>query len=238
MKTLKTLDFQLKIGNQKSNKELIDYCYNLRLKTKHITKYIENNCLKELKYKTEKITGIVITFIYGYDDKEWSNYDIPFVTHSKCIGIFIRFDKKKYDSLKTDDEFREFIYEYMTNAFDKIETKFEIPSSEILSSYNEFKEKKFIYEWLSKKKSDRARKLLAELHCTINIDRFILTLKVFQNKEIVYNNIILETNPDEYSYTHKVKNLIIEEEFIKVLGTGDKITFSLPLKGNVLKLVI
>jgi len=234
MKTVTNFDFQLKIDSETNRNQIIEYCYNLRLKTKHITNYIELNCLKELKFKTEEFGGIVITLMYGYDDNKWSNYDSPFITHSKSVGIYIRFDKKRYDSLKTDNEFREFIYEYIIDAFKKIETKYKIPSSEMLASYNELKEKNFVNEWLSKKKTDRSRKLLAELHCAVTIDKFILTLKVYQNKEEVYNKAILETVPDQLVYGNKMKKIVIEDEAIQILGIGDKVTFSLPLN-SVLK---
>ncbi|WP_452229058.1 hypothetical protein [Lacinutrix sp. MEBiC02404] len=234
MKTLTNLDFQLKIDSEINRDQIIEYCYNLRLKSKHITNYIELNCLKQLKFKTEEFRGIVISLMHGYDDKKWSNYDNPFITPSTSIGIYIRFDKKKYDSLKTDNEFRDFIYEYMVESFKKIETKYEIPSTEMLASYEELKSKNFINERLSIKKSDRTRKLLAELHSSVTIDKFILTLKVYQDKKEVYNKIVLETVPDTLVYANKMKKLVIEETAIKVLGIGDKVTFSLPLE-DILK---
>ncbi|WP_452227753.1 MULTISPECIES: hypothetical protein [unclassified Lacinutrix] len=245
MKTLKHLDFQLqidsdslKIDNEKNKEKIVDdcydYCYNLKLKTKHICNYIERTCLKKLKFEVKDYNGIVITFLHGYPEEKMSNIDESYITLSKCVGIFIRFDKAKYDSLKTDNEFREFIYEYMVDTFKKIEAKYEIPSSEMLASYKELKEKNFVNEWLGKKKTDTTRKLLAELHCAVTIDKFILTLKLYQDKVEIYNNVILETVPDEYRYAHRVKKLVIEQDAIKVLGTRDKITFSLPLK-DILK---
>ncbi len=228
MKILKTIEFQLQIFSKVSDKKLTRYCYNFLLQTKHICNYIERICLKKLQCKTEKANGIVITFFYGYSDEQMSDCDIPYLVNNN-IAINMLFDKKRYDKLKTDDELREFIYEYMVDAFKKIEIEFDIPSVEMLNSYDELKEKNFVNEWLWKRKTDRTRKLLAEIHCAITIDRCILILKVFQNKTEIYNNIILETTPDEYSYVHKVKKISIEEQFIKVLGTGDKITFSLPL---------
>jgi len=229
MKTLKTFYFQLKLEN-KNTQKLVDYCYNFRLKTKHITNYIELNCLKSLKYKTEEFQGIGIDFMHGYDDTKWSNYNNARITPSKSVGIFLRFDKERYDTLKTDDEFREFIYEYMVDAFEKIETKYQIPSSEMLASYNELKEKNFVNERLITKKTDRTRKLLTELHCAVTIEKYVLSLKVFRDKQEVYNQVILETVPDEYAYANKVKKLVIEQDEIKVLGTGDKLTFSLHVK--------
>jgi len=228
MKTLTNLVFQLK-WDIKKTQEQTDYCYKLKLKTKHITNYIELNCLKQLKFKSEEFSAIVIDFMHGYDDNKWSNYDDPYITFNKSIGIFIRFDKEKYDSLKTDNEFRKFIYSYMVDAFKKIETKYIIPTSEILTCYQELKEKDFVNERLIIKKTDKTRKLLAELHCEVTIDKFILTLKVYHDKKEVYNKVVLETEPDEYAYAHKIKKLVIEKEAIKVLGTGDEITFSLPL---------
>lgn len=232
MKTIKTLDFQLKWD--KAGKEVVDYCYQVRLKSTHISSYIERNCLRELKMKSEEYSGIIITLMHGYDDEKWSNYDNAFISPTKCVSIYISLDKDKYDSLKTDNDFREFIYNTMVYAFERIETKYPIPSKEILASYTEFKENNFINEWLTKKKTDRKRKLLAELHCKLTMNKFILILKVFQNKEEIYNKEILETDSNIYSYGYSVRKLIIEQDKILVLGARDKVTYSLLLK-NILE---
>jgi len=228
MKTIKALDFQL--NWDKAGKEVIDYCYQVRLKSTHISNYIERTCLRELKIKTEEYSGIIITLMHGYDDDKWSNYDNPFISPTKCASIYIRLDKEKYDSLKTDNDFREFIKNTMVYAFKKIEIKYPIPSKEILASYDEFKEKNFINEWLAKKKTDRKRKLIAELHCKLTMDKFILTLKVSQNKKEIYDEKILKTDSNIYSYGYSVRKLVIDQDKIKVLGVRDKVTFSLSLK--------
>ena len=233
MKNLKNLDFQLQIDSEKSDAELIKYCYGLLLKTKHICNYIERNCLKDLKFKTEGYSGIVITFVYGYPEEKMTDCDEPFITFNKALGINIRFDKRRYDSLKTNNEFREFIRESMKSTFRKIETKYKIPSLEILNSYDKLKEEKFINEWQIKKKTDRTRKLLIELHGSLTINKFILNLKIFQYKKEIYNNIILETVPDEYVYANKFREIVIEEKAVKIFDSANNITFSLSLE-NIL----
>jgi hypothetical protein len=230
MKTLTNFNFQLQIDDEPSSKKLIDYCYKLRLKTKHITNYIELNCLKDLKFQSEDFGAIVIDLMHGYNDNEWSNYDNPEISFNKSVAVFKRFDKKRYDSLKTDDEFRALIYEYMVDAFKNIETKYKFPTKEILASYDELKNKNFINERIILKKSDKAKKIDAELHAAVTIDNFILTLKVYHDKKEIYNKKVFKTDPDELSYINKVKKLSIFDNSINILGTGDKVTFSLPLK--------
>ncbi len=232
MKTIKTLDFQLKWD--KAGKDIVDYCYQVRLKSTHISNYIERNCLRELKFQTEEYSGIIITLHYGYPEEKMTDCDEPFISLTKCVSLNMILDKEKYDAIKSDNDFREFIYDTMVYAFKKIEVKYPIPSKEILASYNELKNKKFINEWIAIKKTDRKRKLVAELYCTLTIDRFILTLKIYQDKQEIYNKVILETDSDVYAYGYSVRNLVIEKNEILVLGVGDKITFSLDLK-NILK---
>ena len=232
MKTIKTLDFQL--NWDKAGKEIVDYCYQVRLKSTHISNYIERTCLRELKIKSEEYSGIIITLMHGYDDAKWSNYDNPFISPTKCVSIYIRLDKENYDAIKTDNDFREFIRQTMEYAFEKIEVKYPIPSKNILASYNDFKEKNFINEWLSKKKTDRKRKLLAEVYCKITTTKFILTLKVIQDKKEIYCKEIFKTDSNIYSYGYSLRKVVIEQDKILVLGARDKVTFSLPLKDILL----
>lgn len=209
------------------DQEAINYRYSFNLKTFHICNYIERNCLKSLKFNSDKFQAIGFDLRYGYEEK-YMNIE-PHISSNKSLAIVSVFDKTKYDNLKTDNEFRSFCYDYMIKSFEKIEGIYEIPKAEILASYKELEENNFVNKWFSTKKTDKTRKLLAELHCEVTIDKFILTLKVYHDKKEVYNKVVLETEPDEYAYAHKIKKLVIEKEAIKVLGKRDEITFSLPL---------
>ncbi len=223
---LKNIFYNLTIDLKKQ--EAIDYRYSFRLKSFHICNYIERNCLKQLKFESDKFQAIGFDLRYGYEEK-YMNVE-PFISPNKSLAIVSIFDKLRYDNLKTDNEFREYYHDYMQKSFERVKNTYEIPIDKIIASYKELEENNFVNKWLAYKKNDKTRKVLAELYYEVTIDKFILTLKVFHDKKEVYNQVILETEPDEFAYANQIKKLVIEQETINILGIGDKIAFSLPLK--------
>jgi len=217
----KTIDFHLY-----TNYSNVDYSYAVKLKTKHICNYIERNCLKPLKFQTKDNQGIIISFRHGYNDATDSTFE-PKISPTNRVSCTLAFDKEKYDRLKTDNDYREFCLESLLQAFETAKGKYEIPTTEILESFEELRQNNFVNEWLHKKKAVKTKKILVELHCAMTIDQFQLTLKVSQNNKEIYKKVILETDPDEFAFQYKLGDILVDDEAIIITTKTKKELYKL-----------
>jgi len=219
----RSIDFHLR-----SEENNIAYNYDLKKKSRHIFNYIERNCLKQLKFETINYSGIIIDLRYGYEDRFIYNIE-PSLSPTKCIVCVLPFNKSKYDNLKTDDEFRYFFYECLLEAFKQVNGKFIIPEKEILDSYQALKCNDFLNEWLHKKKIDKKRKIEVKLICILAIDKFQLRFIVTLTDEVVFDEIVLETEADEVAFYWQFKDILIEETKIIITKkyAGNLLEYSL-----------
>ncbi len=215
---LKNIGIQLQIDG--GNKETISYCYSFKKKSRHIFNYIERNCLQQLKFESEEFKAIAISLRYGYENR-FMNVE-PEISSNKSLHIVLPFDKNEYDTINNNESYRELLYKYILMAFEKAQSKYIFPSSEILESYKELENKKFVNEWIFKKKIDKTRKITAELHCSLTIEKFELSLKVKEDKKGIYDEIILETDPDEIAFEYRFKDIIIEKDKIIITDKRKK----------------
>ncbi|WP_452229602.1 hypothetical protein [Lacinutrix sp. MEBiC02404] len=213
---LNNIDIQLRLNPGDTS-----YQYLLKKRTRHILNYIERNCLKPLKFDSTEYRNIVITLKHGFEEK-YMNLE-PYISSNKSLVIELDFKKERYDNLSTNNEFREFFHQILITAFKKAETKYVIPSTEILESYEELKENKFINNWIFKKKSNKNINLLVELNCNLTISKFELSLIIIRDKKEIYNKIILETDPDELAFEYRFKDIIIEDDKVIIIDKRKKI---------------
>jgi len=219
----KQIDIFLRIENA------VEYAYSLKKKSRHILNYIERNCLKPLKFESDGFIGIIIDLRYGFEDKFM--YDVPvFLSETKCLVDVIPFDKIKYDSLKKDDEFREFFHDCLVKSITDIEKNYKIPGKEILNCYQDLKKNNFVNEWVHQKKSDKKKGVLIELVCLLTIDKFQLTLRVTKEAKEIFSKVILEKDPDEIAFEYELGDILIEDDKITVTKKRKDVLVKIPYK--------
>ncbi|NMA74917.1 MAG: hypothetical protein GX963_12335 [Bacteroidales bacterium] len=119
-------------------------------------------------------------------------------------------------SLVTDDEFRSFFYQSIIDGLNQIKNSYNIPFDKILQSLDNFKKNEFINEWIFKKKRSKKPNCEAMLICNLSIEKFRLKLIVLKDNQIIFDKIILETDPDEIAYEYRFNDLVIKEDKIIV----------------------
>ena len=73
----------------------------------------------------------------------------------------------------------------------------------------------------------RGVRLQASLLCSLDTEKFVLTLKAEKEGATVFEEPILETKPDEIIFAHQFKEVVLEGETIVVKSKFGKPTFSL-----------
>jgi hypothetical protein len=131
-----------------------------------------------------------------------------------CVSI--PFDQVKYDSLPKE-ELPDFFIEMYREGILKASQTHEIPVAFLVTKLAEFKENNYLNEWEFKSKLFKEIGIRAILFCRMTMDFFSLTLILKKKDEIVLSKEILNTLPDEIIYHWQFKEIVLEENEIKVL---------------------
>jgi hypothetical protein len=91
-----------------------------------------------------------------------------------------------------------------------------IPIEEILAGIEKFKSEGMRNEWLFKSRTFREHSLKASLLCTLTMEEFSLRLQVERRKELVFNDVVIRTDPDEIAFEPQFKDIKIADNHLVV----------------------
>jgi hypothetical protein len=199
----------------------VTYSYEVKKRVKHITNYINRNCLSTIKFKSDFFNIVVIYLI----EKETIS---PYIVNNGLV-IPISFNKSEYNTFCTDIQYRNFYYECIWEAFSIVQSKYELPVNDIFHSLLVFKEMNYKNEWIHKEKVDKKKSITAILYCSLTIENFKLRLYINIKGEDVFNDIVLITDPDEVAFDYRFNDIIFVDNNIIVTSktTKNLLEFSL-----------
>ena len=193
-----------------SDKESIDYIYGFKTKCRHVLNFIERTCLNTLKWPTDGFNALGVVL----SDKPDDTYIINF---SKVLVVTLPFNKKEIDGLDTNSKLFNFVFRTFKIVLEKEYKKYNLPKTEILESFDEFKDLGYKNEWIFTKKKLKDIGTV-ELHCSLTIDKFELTVLVYHETEIIFKEVILKTDPDELAFESRFKNIEVGAHSFKVFS--------------------
>jgi len=127
----------------------------------------------------------------------------------------VHFDQTRYDSLKPG-EHHEFFISMLVEGLEKAAKSFTIPLKEILGFIEDFREGSYKNEWVHQTKLLRGTGLRASLLCSMDSERFQLTLKLERKGATVFEKVILTEMPDETCFAHQFKDVVLKGRKILV----------------------
>lgn len=197
----------IRIDIPKINQDTIKYTYKFKTNSRHICNYLERECLKKLKYQTEGYNRVVISLVE-------SEVRETYINSSKCLCVSLPFDRDVYDALQGVEEARQYILGKLKGGLEKAEPF--LPERELSESLKNLEKQGFINKWLFKKKLERNRNLRVELHCSLDIKGFYLTLKVSRKGDEIFSKQILATDADELAYDYRFKDIVFAEDKLTI----------------------
>lgn len=173
--------------------------------------------LKKLRFKQDSYNRIVIS---ASSKKQAEMAEINPVNN---LIIDSSFDVNRYRSLKTDEEFNEYFIELYTEGFNNIEKKMDVPlpKKELFQWMKEYRNGDYKNVWEFKKRLFREVGIRAVLDCEMTLEEFNLTLRLYSstnNKELLFEKVILTTPPDEIMFHHQFKDVILDGTTLKVIS--------------------
>ena len=153
---------------------------------------------------------------------------IPNKVLENVLRVSILFDQVKYDSLSKVG-LPDFFVELYKEGITKASQTHKIPAEFLLTKLKELKVSNYLNEWEFKSKSFKEIGLKATLICKMTMDFFSLTLVLKKKNEVIFTKEILKTLPDEIMYHWQFKEIVLEDNEIKVLDEFKKPIYSLDL---------
>lgn len=185
--------------------------------TRYMCNFLERK-LKKLKFKSEGFSKICVQGNPG--PKE----ECPIVSENAAVPT-VSFDSDKYLSLSKEG-LHKYFFEMLNEGMGKCSRYHNFPLNELIASLEEFRTGGYVNHWVHKSKNLRGLDLKSVLHCELNMDEFSLFLKLEKKGQVIFEEKILETKPDELIFAHKFKEVKFDSESIVVLDRFGGTVFS------------
>ncbi len=189
-------------------------------RTRYICNFLERR-IKTLKYHTDGFSKICV------QGKHFPEEACPVIPEN-AVAPSVKFNQERYRMLGPD-EHHEFFIKMLLEGFEKCARYHPIPLAEMKEEIENFRSGGYKNNWIHQSKLLRPAGLRASLLCSLDTERFVLTLKLERRDETVFMEPILETKPDEIIFEHRFKELTLADDSVIVKNKfGEKI-FSLEL---------
>ena len=189
-------------------------------RTRYVCNFLERR-LHALKYHAEGFSKICV------QGRHQPLASCPIVSENAVLPT-VAFDPERYRALGPGEE-PEFFLAMLSEGLERCARDHAIPIAELTAALDEFRRGGFRNEWTHQKKQLRPIGLQASLLCSLDADRFRLTLELERRGATVFEQLILETEPDEIVFAHRFQQVALEDGAIVVKGKFDKTLFSLPV---------
>ncbi len=152
---------------------------------------------------------------------------VKIVKGSNAISSPVLFQIDHYEKLNNDDR-HEFYLSMIERGLNTVSLHHPIPTPELTKAIDLFRNFGYKNEWTHQTKYYREDGLRASLLCRLTPDSFSLTLNVTQGREIIFENTILETKPDELIFADQFKSLERHKDSIIVRDKFGNIFYQTP----------
>jgi hypothetical protein len=194
-------------------------------RTRYICNFLEKR-LKPLKYQADGFSKICV------QGKHVPEEACPIISENAVVPS-VMFDQERYQMLDTD-EHHEFFIGMLCEGIEKCARNHHIPLAAMMEAIEDFRRGGYKNEWIYQTKLLRPAGLRASLLCSLDTDRFVLTLQLERKGETIFMEPILETKPDEIIFEHRFKEVALADDSVVVKNKFGENIFSLELNALVL----
>lgn len=200
----------VKEKNEKLREKESLFTSNFSFKIMSLCEYINRAVLKPLKFKTT-FSSIVIQLS---DEIEKNIY----INSSNVLVKDILFSRKEIELLQEKSDYNEFFIETLTSGLKKTNDTVKIPLDELLLGMEEFRKNGYENKWTFKTRQSRELGIKCRLNCELTLENFHLNLQIEKKgKKIIFDKEILKTDPDSLAYHYKFKDIVFDDDYIKVV---------------------
>ena len=197
-----------------------DYSSDFQFRSRYVCNFVRRQIVP-VRFKTGGFGSIVVEGC-----REPTN-ECP-IRGEKVLSATVAFDQQEYESL-AQGEHHEFFIGMLLEGLEKCSQHHEIPLKELQSAIEEFRSGGYKNEWVHQSKLLRGSGLRGILLCKMDSERFTLYLRLERKGKVVFEEQILETEPDETIFAHEFKEVVLKNNKIVVEDKFGDPTFSMSL---------
>jgi hypothetical protein len=143
----------------------------------------------------------------------------------------VGFSSADYAALRPGEE-HEFFIAMIAEGIERCAQEHSIPVAELMTTLEEFRRGGYRNEWTHQRKLLRPVGMHASLLCSLDTERFLLVLKLERKGVTVFEQQILETQPDEIMFSHRFKEVVLEGDAVVVKDRFGRVLFSMPVPAS------
>lgn len=193
-------------------------------RTRYVCNFLERR-LRPMKYHVDGFSKVCV------QGRHQPLETCPIVGEHAALPT-VAFDQARYESLRPGEE-HEFFIAMIVQGLDRCAQHHQIPIAALKDALDEFRRGGYRNEWTHQTKLLRQVGLQASLLCSLDPERFRLTLRLEKKGTTVFEQQILETKPDEIIFTHQFKEVLVDGESIVVTNKFGRPLFSLPIPSSI-----
>ena len=176
-------------------------------RTRYVCNFLER-VLRPLKFSADGFSKICVQGRHVADES------CPIVPENAALPS-VHFDQRLYETLGTGER-HEFFLEMLVHGLEKCARFHSIPLRELREGVDAFRKQGYRNEWIHQQKNLRPLGVLASLECSLDQERFVLTLCLERKGATVFEEAILETKPDEIIFGYRFKDIVVADKSIIV----------------------
>jgi hypothetical protein len=193
------------------------YRSDFGFRSRYICNYLVRR-LKPLKVHTNKFSRICVQGCHVPEEA------CPVVSEAAAMPT-VFFDSTRYEALGPEDH-HEFFISMLLEGLEKCARYHQIPLFEMKEAIEDFRREDYLNQWTHLRKTLRPVGIEVSLLCTLDTHRFALTLKVERARATLFEQVILETKPDETIYAFQFKEVAFEGSSVVVKNRFGNPVFS------------
>ena len=184
-----------------------------RIKANAISTYLVKRLL-QAKIKHDNLNEI---FFRPLQDKE----PAPLSLEEKDLCVDTTIDWKAFESSLTDaDKLNSLLCDFFERGFRRIDPEWALPTEQFVQWVQDYRDGGCKTEWTQKTRKFRGTRIKASLECSVDTEWFQLTLRVEDNGELIFDEVILKTGNEPGEYYYKFKDLSYKDGVLSVIKRG------------------
>lgn len=187
--------------------------YLFKLKSRCLCNFLERH-LWNAQIKVPGFSRICINVAERSDPEFFINS-----CNAACVNLPL--DGFGYRKLN-DIELQEFYIELLLRGVRKFMGAFPAVLTTLDEGIDLFRAAGYKNEWIERSRRFNAIQLSAKLLCSLTIRRFALRLQVLRKNQVIYDKVILKTDPDEIAFAYRFDDVIAENGEIIVTSKHQK----------------
>jgi len=140
--------------------------------------------------------------------------------------VEIPFDEIEYLK-KEKKDLNKYFSKLIKAGIIKASKEYKIPEIELKNALRNFEMNEYKNNWLFKKKFQKTMGIEYSISCELTIDRFYSRLIINKSNKIIFNKVIIETEPDEIIFSPMLKDVKFFDGYFYVLNKMDEVIFKI-----------